>query len=552
MTVKSVIEIDVLDEKFKAFQATFEKYKKQVADQNKSWKDTNKYIEEATKRTKALEKAIADSNFKLKDVANTTGTIAKNMASAALSAAKWIAYSAIGGGFGAGGLASSASNLLRTATGYGISPAQLRSVRTYGSPYLSGIEGVLGSIQSTQAKLTESWKIGLLGGDETKNAYENLLPILKKVRAAKDQFGGRIDVAMNSMPGLKDVLSEDQVLALWNMSNKSYSSMEQSLQSGAKNFITDEAKYEKVRQFWIQLEKAGNKIEDVFVDKLAKISPALSRLSDSITKALEQFLDSDQFSIWLEKLEKGIKEFADYISSPDAINDLNKFTTAVGNVVDGLTNLATLLGLFPKSEADQNAANQTNAITPLGSNTVGSVLGAGAGLVGNTSRSLVKNWYDYPLSTLTSLSNFLSTPLATSKTVTDFFKASTAYPGVDMGHVDPILANSLQKLGLTPISGYRSEEYARKKGIWHSGSHHTFVNASGFASAVDIDPNQVKALLAKYSDKQLKEQFDIYRPYPNDPREQNHFERWSTRDQKPTYVIIDGVVTKAASAAGHQ
>ena len=55
MTVKSVIEIDVLDEKFKAFSAAFEKYKKSVAEQSKKWQELNKTISEAEKRQKADE-----------------------------------------------------------------------------------------------------------------------------------------------------------------------------------------------------------------------------------------------------------------------------------------------------------------------------------------------------------------------------------------------------------------------------------------------------------------------------------------------------------------
>ena len=66
MTVKSVIEIDVLDEKFKAFQAAFDKYKKSVDEQSKKWKEVNKTLEEAEKRQKAFNKAISDGAQNLK------------------------------------------------------------------------------------------------------------------------------------------------------------------------------------------------------------------------------------------------------------------------------------------------------------------------------------------------------------------------------------------------------------------------------------------------------------------------------------------------------
>ena len=125
MTVKSVIEIDVLDEKFKAFQAAFEKYKKSVDEQSKKWKEVNKTLEEAEKRQKAFNKALQEGAESLKGAVGHTASIAKNMASAALSAAKWLTYSAIGGGFGLGGLAAGASNLRREATGLGVNTCLL-------------------------------------------------------------------------------------------------------------------------------------------------------------------------------------------------------------------------------------------------------------------------------------------------------------------------------------------------------------------------------------------------------------------------------------------
>ena len=222
MTVKSVIEIDVLDEKFKAFSAAFEKYKKSVAEQSKKWQELNKTISEAEKRQKAFNKSVSDGAIALKGAVGATASIASNMASAAVSAAKWMAYSAVAGGFGLGGLAYSASNLRREATGYGVSTGQLRSARTYGEPYIGGIEGMLGNIQTLQTTLTEQYKVGILGGDLNKNAYQNLIPALQRIREAKAQSGGMIDVAMNTIPGIKDVATQDQVQTIWNMTPEEY------------------------------------------------------------------------------------------------------------------------------------------------------------------------------------------------------------------------------------------------------------------------------------------------------------------------------------------
>ena len=546
MTVKSVIEIDVLDEKFKAFAALFEKYKKQVSEQTKDWEKTNKQLAEAEKRQKALAKAIADSNHNLKDVASTTASIASNMASAALSAAKWVAYSAIGGGFGLGGLASSASNIRREATGLGVNTAQLRSARIYGEPYLGGIEGVMSILQTLQTTLTQQYKVGILGGDLNKNAYQNLIPALQKIREAKGQSNGMIDVAMNTIPGLSDIASQEQIQTVWNMTPDEFSKMISSLVTGEKNFGKDDRNYQAFREFWVELQKAGNVIEDTLVKRLSKITPSLIQLTEVINTAVKRFLDSGEFEIWINKLETGIKKFAEYISSPEAREDFEKFITGVSNVANGLVNLASLLGLFPKSDQEQNAENQRNAITPGGANTPGSILKSGASAIGSTSRSLVKNWYDYPLSTLTGVGNFLSTPIGSVAGVKDFFGVA------DLSHSDPKMIASMKALGIDPISGYRSKERAMAQNIWHEGSHHTLVDAQGISHAMDIPKNQVKALLAKYSEQQLKNEFDIYRPYPNQKGEENHFERWSTRNQPQLYIYVNNELQPMANMAAQQ
>ena len=127
MAVKSVIEIDVNDEKFKAFQAAFDKYQKTLDLQQKRWSEVNKTFDQLNKKQKDFNKLVKDNAKNLKDAVSTTSNIARNMASAALSAAKWVAYGALGGGFGLGALASSASDYRRQALGLGVSTGQLRA-----------------------------------------------------------------------------------------------------------------------------------------------------------------------------------------------------------------------------------------------------------------------------------------------------------------------------------------------------------------------------------------------------------------------------------------
>ena len=354
MTVKSVIEIDVLDEKFKAFQAAFDKYKKSVDEQSKKWKEVNKTLEDAEKRQKAFNKALQEGGQSLKTAVNQTASIASNMASAALSAAKWLTYSALGGGFGLGGLAAGASNLRREATGLGVSSSQLRAARTYGEPYLGGIEGVLANIQRLQTTLTEQYKVGILGGDLNKNAFQNLPDVLTKARQAMKSAGGNIDVARALTPGLQDVLSEEQLQTVGNMTPAEFSTLIGSLRSGASRMNLDDVDYENWRKFWVSIKEAGNVIETSLLKNLETLTPQLKTLADTIAKTIDELLSSKQFAEAMATLNEGIKEFSKYLTSGEAKEDMSLFLEALKALSKGIVAAAEFFGLIPdKSLKDQ-------------------------------------------------------------------------------------------------------------------------------------------------------------------------------------------------------
>jgi methyl-accepting chemotaxis protein len=521
MTVKSVIEIDVLDEKFKAFQTAFDKYKKSVDEQSKKWKEVNKTLEEAEKRQKAFNKAIADGGQALKGAVGYTASIASNMASAAISAAKWLTYSAIGGGFGLGGLASSASNLRREATGLGVSTSQLRAARTYGEPYLGGIEGVMANIQRLQTTLTEQYKVGILGGDLGKNAFQNLPDILTKAREAVKVSGGNIDIAKALTPGLQDVVSDEQLQTVGNMKPEEFARLIASLKTGDKNFAIDEAKYESFRQFWVALKEAGNVIENSLIKNLDGLTPQLKMLAETIAKTIDDLLSSAQFKEALNTINEGIKEFGKYLKSGEAKEDIALFLEALKALAKGIVATAEFFGLIP----DKSTKNQ-----PTGWNWLGQAKESGwSGTVSKENQGI-------PIDQ--SISN----------------KIQAINNSVALKGVDPKLASAIQAAGLTAISGYRSKEYAMSQGIWHEGSHHTVLNKEGYATAVDVSNASLNALRSKFkTEEEFNRVTGLYAPYGKDPKELNHLELFDPNANRPIYVVTgDGVSQKANTMAGKQ
>jgi len=519
MTVKSVIEIDVLDEKFKAFQEAFNKYKKSVDDQAKKWKEINKTLEEAEKRQKAFNKAFQDGGVALKNAVGYTASLASNMASAAMSAAKWLTYSAIGGGFGLGGLASSASNLRREATGLGVNTSQLRAARTYGEPYLGGIEGVMSNIQRLQTTLTEQYKVGILGGNLNKNAFQNLPDVLTKARQAMKDAGGNIDIARAMTPGLQDVLNEEQLQTVGNMKPEEFARLISSLKTGANNFAVDEAKYESFRQFWVSLKEAGNIIENSLIKNLDILTPQLKELARTIADTIDDLLSSSQFKEAMQTLNEGIKDFASSLKSGEAKENVVIFLEALKVLAKGIVAIGEFFGLVP----DKSLKNQ-----PTGANWF--------------SDAMKNNWSG-------KVENGQQIGGA-NEVISN--KIQAINNSISLKGVDPKLSAAINAAGLTAISGYRSKEYAMSQGIWNEGSHHTVLNPQGYATAVDVSTASLNALRAKYSEDELKDKFNLYAPYGNkNPKELNHLELYNP-NRTDVYVHFDGQASKANAMSGKQ
>jgi hypothetical protein len=508
MTVKSVIEIDVLDEKFKAFSAAFDKYKKSVDDQSKKWQEINKTLAEAEKRQKAFNKSIEDGGKALRSAAGFTANIASNMASAAVSAAKWLTYSAIGGGFGLGGLAAGASNLRREATGLGLTSSQLRAARTYGEPYLPGIEGVLSGIQTLQTTLTEQYKVGILGGNLNQNAFQNLPDVLTRAREAIKAAGGNIDVAKAITPGLGDVLNQEQLQTVGNMTPEEFARLIQSLRTGAGRLQLDDADYENWRKFFIQLREAGSIIEKSLLKNLEKLIEPLGKLSEAIVKVIDDFLGSD-------KVQKALQDFANYLGSPEFKQDVQTFFDALKKLGQAIYATAEFLGLIDKSQTEKDQIKKNTSDLSV--------------LQGDIQKDITA-----PISNrFKNLQLFRNAP--------------------DISKVDPKLIEAVKASGLPIISGYRSKEYAQMMGIYHEGSHHTVLNKEGFATAVDVDSEALKQLRSRFkSEAEFNKATGLYAPYGSDPKEKNHLELFNPNKTEIYVVTGDGVSTKAATMAGQQ
>ena len=309
MAVKSVIEIDVQDEKFKAFQATFDKYIKQMDQQSKKWQDINKHFDKVNKSAK-------DVSATFKDLSVSTFNIARNMASMAISAAKWVAFSAAGTGFGFGALAASGSDVYRRAQGAGVSTAQLRSANVYYGRYIDP-ESTLANIARIQRTPEESWKLFNAGGSMDKDAYQNLAPMLKTIR---EQFlGSGQNLSYAKTMGWTDLVGgEENLIRLAKTSIEDLDKSARDAAEGLQKFKLSEESSKRWQDFWVKIREAGNSIEVNLLDNLEGLTQPLIQLTQAVEQAIADFLKSDE-------VKSAIKDLTEFINSPEGKQQIKEF-----------------------------------------------------------------------------------------------------------------------------------------------------------------------------------------------------------------------------------
>jgi hypothetical protein len=513
MTVKSVIEIDVLDGKFKAFASAFEKYKKSVDAQSKQWEAFNEKIDEATKKQENFNKKAKDTSLIFKDMAFTTYSISRNLASMAVSAAKFIAFGAGTTGFGLGGLAYQANDYRKTAQGIGLGIGQLKAANVYYGKHLDNPEATLESIARISSNPGESWKLFNAGGDLEKNPYENLSQVLQTI---KKQMGGTLNMAQANQMGWTDVLGgESNVRRLFNTNMDELSESALKAADGLKALEIEDKNAQDWQNFWISIKKAGSAIESSLINSLVKLTTPLQDLTVSFEEVITTFLKS-------EELKQGIEDFTKYLKDPEGQKAIKDFFEGLKYLGQGMMWVVGLIAPYVRT------------------------LKSG----GESYRAwdnLVKNDYDKKFNHQYDKSLGLSEG--------EEIVPSSYSQGVNLKKVDPKLVAALKASGLDVISGYRTEEHARSQNIWNPGSHHTVLNEEGYATAVDVSKKSLKALRSKFkSDEEFSNATRLYAPYgakdPNhleyyDPNKVNVYMRTA-----PGSSPVNNAVAMSASTGG--
>lgn len=402
MVAKSIVDIDVNDDKFVAFMEKFKEYQAALEDLPEAWRGLAHVATDATKETaKAktegdlLAKAFSegasailsinsglerltdsldranksqeDFNKKtrsskgfLSEATKDAKSLAGHIRDATTSLLSWggivglfTGVLGVGGLFGLNRLAATTSSQRFTSLGIGTSIGALDSTAINYQKALGNPTGTLGAIRDSQMDLSRRWTFQAMGINNPDQDPAKLLP--QMIRNARDIFvkNGSTLQGANAY-GLTNFFSLDDLNRFKNMSDEEIDAMERRAQKDAKLLQITDQQARQWQDFNVQLDYSSQSIRNAFVRGLGPLTPQLSKLSDALAGAIDTVLQSPELGKWIDGLAAGIERFGNYLASPDFakdvddfMDDLRRLGQSIGRVIDlftGKTSVSEFMG----------------------------------------------------------------------------------------------------------------------------------------------------------------------------------------------------------------
>lgn len=390
MVAKSIVDIDVNDDKFVAFMERFREYQSALDDLPEAWRVAAVGIGESSKQTEkakgeakelgaefnAVAEAILTINSgidrlnanledskKKQDEFNKSTRSAKGFLSDATKDAKSLAghikeatasllswggivgiftgVLGVGGLFGINRLAATTGAQRFTSLGLGTSIGALDSTAINYQKALGNPAGTLGAIRDSQMDLSKRWTFQAMGINNPDQDPAKLLP--QMIRNARDIFvqnGSTLQGAQAH--GLTNFFTLDDLNRFKNMSDEEITAMEKRAQQDARMLQITDQQARQWHDFNVQLDYSSQSIRNTFVRGLGPLTPQLSKLSDALSCAIDTVLKSPELGKWIDGLARGIERFGNYLSSPEFTSDVLSFMDGVKRLGQSVSRLIDL------------------------------------------------------------------------------------------------------------------------------------------------------------------------------------------------------------------
>jgi hypothetical protein len=375
MTVKSIVEIDVNDQSFKNFQALHAKYQEALKKSPAHWQKVTEEIGNSRlnfsalvadqiaslAKTKLIAAAAAEAarqtrtvGDRWKDMSRDTRDVAGNISKATTSLLKWTALTGVfsgilgaGGLFGIDRLAAKVSDGRRSSLGTGSSYGERRSFAlNYGR--VVDPESFLGNVNEALHDVTKRSSLygaGLNESDLGGSTAQVAVKYLAKMKELADQTpDSQLAQVLQARRGNEVFGGLEDFQRLKATPRSELNDYAKSLNRDRNALGLDPIAQKQWQDFNVQLDRAGSKIENVFVKGLTPLAKPLSDLSDSVSKTVETLLLQPHLKDWIIGLGTGLEKFAGYVGTDEFQDGVKKFADGVVKVGNALARFSGWLG----------------------------------------------------------------------------------------------------------------------------------------------------------------------------------------------------------------
>ena len=383
MTTKSIIDVDVNDEKFKKFFELFEQYQAKLDGMPENWKKINdatgstsaaigaavsilleplqrssesaaqivNHLKSATKAQEQFRSATNQSESALKRMGKEADRIAHTifgMGKFVLKAGAWGVGLASAGVFGLDRLANQAVGTERSALGLGLTTGQYRAFSTDLGRFLnpSILTSVANAQNSYQGRVWLARATGLSPDQLTSMGAGDISSQLA-IRA--HNWWANTPALMRTESNLQATGFSQAGLTLEDMRRLGATPLGE-LQSAQARYRQDTGTLDINRQntnalydFSRKITLAGQKLESAFITKLSALGPSLGNLITSLEKDAEILLNSILTPKNIKRVQDALQTFADYLGSKDFKNSIATFVNDIGKMAAAIHAAASYL-----------------------------------------------------------------------------------------------------------------------------------------------------------------------------------------------------------------
>lgn len=409
---RSVVEIDVRDERFKTFMTSFKQYDAALKKMPGLWQQTAGQSQGMLQTMQSMTAALLAQSDVIRhikadqtDVSNKTRSMADNWRSMVRYSRetavnvkqqvghllRWTGISAAISGLALGGsvygiehLAMAAGAGRRSSAGLGLSYGQqtafgLSYNRLIDAPsMLHGVSTARGNISSGAAGALFALGMNPTGpgstGDMSNEALKRIRDLVK--RTPDEQLGILVQSHMLGELGQ----DAESLRRLKHTSDKEFGEYTSNYDKRSKELDVQDRTLKALQDFDVQLETTGQKLKVAFFEGLEKVVGPLGAISEGLSDFVRQFMASDGFKWVINEVAKGLGVFAKYINSPEFHSDIKLFIESIESLARKTVAALRWLNLIPDPGAAATPASplDSGSGTPSGVSGMGPAPNAGA------------------------------------------------------------------------------------------------------------------------------------------------------------------------------